>query len=115
MIENLKFLSNYERKKQINYYQKELIKRKKYNIIILNKGIKVARSKGVIDMSIEELYNKYLEMDFEEVNRIAHDYDNSTYEEMVAASIIVTDKQIAEGKTYNIKEAFERISNKING
>lgn len=63
---------------------------------------------------IEELYNKYLEMDFEEVNRIAHDYENSTYEEMVAASIIVTDKEIEEGKTYTVEEAFAKISDRIN-
>lgn len=63
---------------------------------------------------IEELYNKYLEMDFEEVNRIAHDYEHSTYEEMVAASIIVTDKQIEEGKCYSVEEAFARISDRIN-
>ena len=53
-------------------------------------------------------------MDFEEVNRIAHDYEHSTYEEMVAASIIVTDKQIAEGKCYPLEEAFARISDRIN-
>lgn len=63
---------------------------------------------------IEELYNQYLEMDFEEVNRIAHDYEHSTYEEMVASSIIVTDKQIAEGKCYPLEEAFARISDRIN-
>lgn len=63
---------------------------------------------------IEELYNKYLEMDFEKVNKIADDYENSTYEEMVAASIIVTDKEIAEGKTYPVEEAFAKISNRIN-
>ena len=63
---------------------------------------------------IEELYNKYLEMDFEKVNKIANDYENSTYEEMVAASIIVTDKEIAEGKTYSVEEAFAKISNRIN-
>jgi len=63
---------------------------------------------------IEELYNKYLTMDIEEVNRIAHDYENSTYEEIVAASIIVTDKQIEEGKTYTAEEAFARISDRIN-
>ena len=55
---------------------------------------------------IEELYNQYLEMDFEEVNRIAHDYEHSTYEEMVAASIIVTDKEYEEGKYYTLEEAF---------
>ena len=59
---------------------------------------------------IEELYNKYLEMDFEEVNRIAHDYEHSTYEEMVAASIIVTDKQIAEGNCYTMEEVFGKLS-----
>lgn len=58
---------------------------------------------------IEKLYNEYLEMDFEEVNKIAHDYEHSTYEEMVAASIIVTDKQIAEGKTYTMEEVFGKI------
>lgn len=58
---------------------------------------------------IEELYNKYLEMDFEEVNRIAHDYEHSTYEEMVAASIIVTDKDIAEGKCYTMEEVFGKL------
>ena len=58
---------------------------------------------------IEELYNKYLEMDFEEVNRIAHDYEHSTYEEMVAASIIVTDKDIAEGNCYNMEEVFGKM------
>ena len=63
---------------------------------------------------IEELYNKYLEMDFEKVNKIANDYENSTYEEMVAASIIVTDKEIAEGKTYSVEEAFAKISNRTN-
>ena len=64
---------------------------------------------------IEELYNKYLEMDFEEVNRIAHDYEHSTYEEMVAASIIVTDKDIAEGKCYTMEEVFgEVLPNKLN-
>lgn len=63
---------------------------------------------------IEQLYNKYLDMDFEEVNRIAHDYEHSTYEEMVAASIIVTDKQIEEGKTYTLEEAFAKISDRIN-
>lgn len=70
--------------------------------------------KGVNFMSlIEELYNKYLEMDFEEVDRIANDYEHSTYEEMVAASIIVTDKEIAEGKTYSVEEAFAELSNRI--
>lgn len=63
---------------------------------------------------IEELYNKYLEIDFEEVDRIAHDYEHSTYEEMVAASIIVTDKEIEEGKCYPLEEAFARISDRIN-
>lgn len=64
---------------------------------------------------IEQLYNKYLDMDFEEVNRIAHDYEHSTYEEMVAASIIVTDKQIEEGKTYTMEEVFGKIlPNRLN-
>lgn len=58
---------------------------------------------------IEELYNKYLTMDIEEVDRIAHDYENSTYEEIVAASIIVTDKEIEEGKTYTMEEVFGKI------
>lgn len=63
--------------------------------------------KGVNFMSlIEKLYNKYLEMDFEEVDRIAHDYEHSTYEEMVAASIIVTDKQIENGECYTMEEVF---------
>lgn len=64
---------------------------------------------------IEKLYNQYLEMDFEEVNKIAHDYEHSTYEEMVAASIIVTDKDIAEGKCYTMEEVFGKmLPNKIN-
>lgn len=64
---------------------------------------------------IEKLYNQYLEMDLEEVDRIAHDYEHSTYEEMVAASIIVTDKEIAEGKVYTMEEVFgEILPNTIN-
>lgn len=64
---------------------------------------------------IEELYNKYLTMDIEEVDRIAHDYENSTYEEIVAASIIVTDKQIEEGNTYTMEEVFGKmLPNRIN-
>lgn len=64
---------------------------------------------------IEKLYNQYLEMDFEEVNKIAHDYEHSTYEEMVAASIIVTDKDIEEGNVYTMEEVFgEILPNTIN-
>lgn len=56
-------------------------------------------------MSGKELVEKYKNMDFEEVYNIAHNPDSS-FDEIIAASIIVTNKEFAEGNYHTLEEAF---------
>ena len=62
-----------------------------------------------------ELINKFKDLDSEELKRIGND-PNSSFEEIIVASMIVTDREIENGECYTMEEVFgeKKISYRTN-
>lgn len=62
-----------------------------------------------------ELINKFKDLDTEELKRIGND-PNASFEEIIVASMIVTDRQIENGECYTMEEVFgeRKVSDRIN-
>lgn len=62
-----------------------------------------------------ELIEKFKDLDTEELKRIGND-PNASFEEIIVASMIVTDRQIENGECYTMEEVFgeRKISDRIN-
>lgn len=65
-------------------------------------------------MRVKELLNELKNFDTEELINIANN-PNASYEEIIVASKIVTDRQIEDGDCYTMEEVFgKKISNTVN-
>ena len=65
-------------------------------------------------MNIQELINDLEAKTIEELMELTKN-PNASYEEVIIASKIITDKQIEEGNCYTMEEVFgEKVSNTIN-
>lgn len=65
-------------------------------------------------MRVKELLNELKNFDTKELINIANN-PNASYEEIIVASKIVTDRQIKDGDCYTMEEVFgKKISNTVN-
>jgi len=62
-----------------------------------------------------ELINKFKDLDSEELKRIGNN-PNASFEEIIVASMIVTDREIENGECYTMEEVFgeRKVSNRTN-
>lgn len=64
-------------------------------------------------MEIKELLNKFKSLDTKILKEIA-DNPNASYEELMVASMIVTDRQFESGDYYTMAEVFgEKVSDTV--
>lgn len=66
-------------------------------------------------MSAKELLEEFKELDTETLKEIA-DNPNATFQEILVASKVITDREIENGECYTMEEVFGKrnISNTIN-
>lgn len=64
-------------------------------------------------MEIRELLNEFKNLDTITLKEIA-DNPNASYEEIIVASMLVTDRQLENGDYYTMEEVFgEKVSNTV--
>lgn len=64
-------------------------------------------------MEIKELLNEFKNFDTITLKEIA-DNPNASYEEIIVASMLVTDRQLENGDYYTMEEVFgEKVSNTV--
>lgn len=64
-------------------------------------------------MKIKELLNEFKNFDTITLKEIA-DNPNASYEEIIVASMLVTDRQLENGDYYTMEEVFgEKVSNTV--
>lgn len=67
----------------------------------------------MINLEIKELLNEFKSLDTMTLKEIA-DNPNASYEELMVASMIVTDRQFEDGDYYTMEEVFgEKVSDTV--